>query len=248
MLNVRALLTDHGVQRGEMFADTAYVFDDNTRFELRKVRATFNTTHRREGRRDERAIAAGTTCAQQMLEGFGNVVIVTNDGRRLTSPHIKYMQAAERSLERHDLHARRAGPQRCAGIGFKADPQLTRMSDPPKARRAGQLHPAGPVRAARPRVVGAARCVGAARARRRRRSAAAPSGRCQFEFDNVPTSHAHAVQAAERPVQLVHRRRRRRALSRRRISSSSPTASSRTATRAASSSSATWTTASRGSS
>ena len=30
--------------RGELFADTAYVFDDQSRFELRKVRATFNTS------------------------------------------------------------------------------------------------------------------------------------------------------------------------------------------------------------
>ena len=43
MIGVRMLLTDRGVQRGELFADTAYVFDDQTRFELRKVRATFNT-------------------------------------------------------------------------------------------------------------------------------------------------------------------------------------------------------------
>jgi hypothetical protein len=44
MLGVRMLLTDRGVQRGELFADTGYVFDDQTRFELRKVRATFNTS------------------------------------------------------------------------------------------------------------------------------------------------------------------------------------------------------------
>src|SRR5258708_13531017 len=43
LFNTHSLLTDKGVQRGEMFADTVFVFDDNTRFELRKVRATFNT-------------------------------------------------------------------------------------------------------------------------------------------------------------------------------------------------------------
>src|SRR5213076_1085575 len=43
LLNVHTLLTVKGVQRGELFADTAYVFDENSRFELRKVRATFNT-------------------------------------------------------------------------------------------------------------------------------------------------------------------------------------------------------------
>ena len=43
LFNTHSLLTDKGVQRGEMFADTVFIFDDNTRFELRKVRVTFNT-------------------------------------------------------------------------------------------------------------------------------------------------------------------------------------------------------------
>src|SRR5215218_3414307 len=93
MLGVRMLLTDHGVQRGEMFADTAYVFEDQTRFELRKVRATFNTS---TGMRDGvmSADRGRYSTRDETLEGFGNVVIVTNEGRRLTSPHIKYVKNA----------------------------------------------------------------------------------------------------------------------------------------------------------
>src|SRR4051812_24311298 len=80
MFNVRALLTDKGVQRGEMFADTAYIFDDNTRFELRKVRTTFNTvTGTKDGVMS--ADRGRYNIRQQVLEGFGNVVIVTNDGK-----------------------------------------------------------------------------------------------------------------------------------------------------------------------
>ena len=126
MLDVRALLTDRGVQRGEMFADTAYVFDDQTRFELRKVRATFNTS---TGTKDGvmSADRGRYSTRDQTLEGFGNVVIVTNEGRRLTSPHIKFMQNANEVSSDTTFTLVEPG-RNVSGIGFRADPQLTRIS------------------------------------------------------------------------------------------------------------------------
>jgi LPS export ABC transporter protein LptC len=126
MLGVRALLVDQGVQRGEMFADTAYVFEDQTRFDLRNVRATFNTS---TGVKDGVMSAdRGRYSTRDLtLEGFGNVVIVTNEGRRLTSPHIKYVQAANEVSS--DTNFTLVEPGRTvSGIGFRADPQLTRIS------------------------------------------------------------------------------------------------------------------------
>jgi LPS export ABC transporter protein LptC len=126
MFDVRALLTDHGVQRGEMFADTAYVFDDQTRFELRNVRATFNTS---TGVKDGvmSADRGRYSLRDQVLEGFGNVVIVTTEGRRLTSPHIKYMQSVNQVSS--DTNFTLVEPGRSvSGIGFTADPQLNRIS------------------------------------------------------------------------------------------------------------------------
>jgi LPS export ABC transporter protein LptC len=126
MLGVRALLVDQGVQRGEMFADTAYVFEDQTRFDLRNVRATFNTSTGvkdgvMSGDRGRYSTRDGT------LEGFGNVVIVTNEGRRLTSPHIKYVQTANEVSS--DTNFTLVEPGRTvSGVGFRADPQLTRIS------------------------------------------------------------------------------------------------------------------------
>jgi LPS export ABC transporter protein LptC len=125
MFGVRALLVDQGVQRGEMFADTAYVFDDQTRFDLRNVRATFNTS---TGVKD--GVMSGDrgryNLRDQTLEGFGNVVIVTNEGRRLTSPHIKYVQTANEVSS--DTTFTLVEPDRSlSGIGFTADPQLTRV-------------------------------------------------------------------------------------------------------------------------
>jgi uncharacterized lipoprotein YajG len=92
MQNVRSLLTKDGVQRGELFADSAYVFDDNTRFELRAVRATFNTeTGVKDG--TMRADRGRYRVRELVLEGFCNVVIKTKEGCLLNSPHLKYNQS-----------------------------------------------------------------------------------------------------------------------------------------------------------
>src|SRR4051812_5073048 len=43
MYGVTFNLTDKGIQHGELHADTAYFFDENTRIELEKVHTTFFT-------------------------------------------------------------------------------------------------------------------------------------------------------------------------------------------------------------
>jgi LPS export ABC transporter protein LptC len=125
MSGVRMLLTDRGVQRGELFADSAYVFDDQTRFELRKVRATFNTS---TGTKDGVLTADRGLYNQReaKLEGFGNVVIVTTEGKRLTSPHMRYMQAQNEMSSDSAFTLVEPG-RSLSGVGFRADPQLTRV-------------------------------------------------------------------------------------------------------------------------
>jgi len=44
MFGARAILTDKGLMRAELFGDTAYFFDDNTRVEMRTVKTNFFTT------------------------------------------------------------------------------------------------------------------------------------------------------------------------------------------------------------
>jgi LPS export ABC transporter protein LptC len=127
MLNVRALLTDKGVQRGEMFADSAYIFDNSTRFELRKVRATFNTT---TGAKDGvlSADRGRYSTTQQILEGFGHAKVVTNSGRTLSSPHLRYNQAINEVSSDSAFTAVQADGSVISGIGFRADPQLNHVT------------------------------------------------------------------------------------------------------------------------
>ena len=125
MQNVRYVLTSGGVQSGELFADSAYIFDDNSRYVLKNVRTTFNTA---EGVKNGtmRADRGKYNLRQQVLEGFGNVVITTTDGRKLTSPYVKYNQALNEVSS--DTSFTMIEPGRTlTGIGFKTDPQLQHL-------------------------------------------------------------------------------------------------------------------------
>jgi LPS export ABC transporter protein LptC len=122
---VRTLLTGNGVQRGELIADTMYVYNDQTKFDFRNARVKFNT---------ELGAPNGTMRADRglydtrtsVLEGFGNVVVTTLDGKRLTSPHLKFNQLAN-EVSSDTSFVLKAGNRDQQGIGFTADPNLTRF-------------------------------------------------------------------------------------------------------------------------
>jgi LPS export ABC transporter protein LptC len=122
LFDVRSPITQSGVKRGEMLADTIYVFRDQTLFVMRRVRASFNT---------ETGAPNGTLRGDngtydfrtQVLEGFGNVVVTSTKGERLSSNHLKYNQALnEISSDSAYTLVRNNETQR--GIGFRSDPNL----------------------------------------------------------------------------------------------------------------------------
>ena len=122
---VRTLLSANGVQKGELQADTMFVYNDQTKFDFRNARVKFNTeTGAPNGTmRADRGIYDTRT---QVLEGFGNVVITTLDGRRLTSPHVKFNQLAN-EVSSDTSFVVKASNKIQTGIGFTADPNLTRV-------------------------------------------------------------------------------------------------------------------------
>ena len=124
--NVRTLLTGNGLQRGELQADTMYVYNDQTKFDFRNARVKFNTeTGAPNGTmRADRGIYDQRT---QTLEGFGNVVITTLDGKKLTSPHLKFNQVTN-EISSDTTFKMLAGNRTQSGVGFKTDPNLTRFA------------------------------------------------------------------------------------------------------------------------
>jgi len=115
----RFLLTTRGIQRGDLTADTAYILEDQTRFDLRRTNVVFTTeTGAPQGTMTgDRGIYSTRT---QILDGRGNVVVKLVDGRTLKSPHVMYNQMTHLiSSDTTYTISDTRGSQ--TGIGFTSD-------------------------------------------------------------------------------------------------------------------------------
>jgi LPS export ABC transporter protein LptC len=113
------LLTTRGIQRGDLTADTAYILEDQTRFDLRRTNVVFTTeTGAPQGTMTgDRGIYSTRT---QVLDGRGNVVVKLVDGRTLKSPHVMYNQMTHLiSSDTTYTISDTRGSQ--TGIGFTSD-------------------------------------------------------------------------------------------------------------------------------
>lgn len=125
MYGVRFKLTDAGVDRAQLYADTAYFFDDNTRIELENVNTTFFTTMgakdavltSRHGTNNTRT---GNMVARK------NVVVVSEDGRRLTTAELTY-NPQRNEISSDSAFVMTEPNRRLAGIGFRSDPNMNNI-------------------------------------------------------------------------------------------------------------------------
>jgi LPS export ABC transporter protein LptC len=122
LFDVRSAMTETGVKRGDMFADTIFVFRDQSYFVMRRIRANFNT---------ETGAPNGTLrgdrgtydLRSQTLEGYGNVVVTSTTGDRLNSNHLKYHQPSNQISSDSAYRLVRADKVQ-TGVGFTTDPNL----------------------------------------------------------------------------------------------------------------------------
>jgi LPS export ABC transporter protein LptC len=125
MFGISTLLTDRGVRNAELQADTAFFFDENTRIELRGVKLTFHT---RTGERNSVLTSREGTynTRQSRMEARGNVVVVSEDGRRLTSEQLRYDQVRNEISSDSAFVLTEPG-RRLEGIGFTSDPNMNNV-------------------------------------------------------------------------------------------------------------------------
>jgi|GEM_PF-197968 len=126
MFTARVRLTDAGVNRAEVHADTAYFFDDNTRIEMRGVLTVFFT--------DAGAKNAVLTSRQGTynsrtgnMEARIDAYVVAVDGRTLRSPILKFDQVRNELSSDTVFHATDSTGRVLDGIGFTSDPNMINL-------------------------------------------------------------------------------------------------------------------------
>jgi len=119
-------LSTNGIQRGDLTADTAYVLDDQTRFDLRKAHVNFTTElGAPQGTMDANRGVYNTRT--QILEGWGDVVVKLVDGRSLKSPHVTYNQVTHQ-ISSDTTYTLTRGTDSQTGIGFTSNQTFTKFT------------------------------------------------------------------------------------------------------------------------
>ena len=137
MFGARSVLTDRGLLRAELIADTAYFYDENTRIEMRQVHLTFFTqTGAKNAVLTSRAGTYNTRLGN--MEARGDVVVVAEDGRRLTTPQLRYAQARNEISSDSTFTLTEPG-RTLEGVGFTSDPNLNTVRCLKACRGAGAI-------------------------------------------------------------------------------------------------------------
>jgi LPS export ABC transporter protein LptC len=119
----RTLVTDGGLLRAEVFADTALFLDQNTRVSLRVTHGEFfGATGSKEATLT--AQRGNLDTRSNVLEAWGDVVITSVDGRVLKSPMVRYIQSQNQIMSDSEFVLTEPGEKEISGIGFRTDPSL----------------------------------------------------------------------------------------------------------------------------
>ncbi len=119
----RTLVTDAGLLRAEIFADTTLFLEQNARISMRNVKGDFFNA---QGSKDAAMTArrANYDSRNGMLEAWGNVIVTSVDGRILKSPMLRYNQTQNQILSDSAFVLTEPDGKEVRGIGFRADPNL----------------------------------------------------------------------------------------------------------------------------
>jgi LPS export ABC transporter protein LptC len=122
MYGASFVLTDKGLSRAQMQGDTLYFFDDNSRIESENPHMTFFTaTGAKDAVLTSRHGTSNTRTNNMVARG--NVVVVSEDGRRLTTEELIYNQQ-KNEISSDSAFVLTEPDRRLEGIGFRSDPNM----------------------------------------------------------------------------------------------------------------------------
>jgi LPS export ABC transporter protein LptC len=119
----RTLVTDGGLLRAEIFADTTMFLDQNARLVMRVVHGDFFSA---QGSKDATMTAerAQYDTRNERLEAYGNVIVTAVDGRVLKSPMLRFDSRLNQISSDSTFSLLEPDGKEVRGVGFDADPNL----------------------------------------------------------------------------------------------------------------------------
>ncbi|HTA72682.1 MAG TPA: LPS export ABC transporter periplasmic protein LptC, partial [Gemmatimonadaceae bacterium] len=126
VFGARSKMTDGGVSKSDLYSDTAYFFDDNTRIEMRgHVMVTFFTD---VGAKNAVLTSKEGTYNNRTgnMEARGNVIVNTVDGRHLTTSVLRFNQTRN-EISSDSAFVTTDSSRRLTGIGFTSDPNMNNI-------------------------------------------------------------------------------------------------------------------------
>ena len=126
LLGMQTRLVQAGVLRANIEADSAFLFDNSRRIEMYTVRTVFYTS---TGVNDGVMTARRTTYDTRMdsLQAFGDVKVVSVDGRVLTTPYLRYNKMLN-EISSDSAFTLTEADRTVSGIGFKSDPGMNSIT------------------------------------------------------------------------------------------------------------------------
>jgi LPS export ABC transporter protein LptC len=122
MFGISTFITDKGLLRAQLQADTGYFFDGNSRIEVRNEKTTFFTT---QGAQSAVLTSKEGTymTARSTMDARKNVVVLTTDGKRLTTEQLHYNQGTN-EISSDSAFVMTEPTRELRGVGFVSDPNL----------------------------------------------------------------------------------------------------------------------------
>ena len=124
-IGVTFTLTDGGVRRALIKSDTLLTYDANTRNDLRKVHVNFFSL---AGEEDAVLTARAGSHSTRLgtMEARGDVVVLSKDGDRLESQHLKY-DPSRNEISSDSAFTLTQGQRVTRGVGFVSNPDMSNM-------------------------------------------------------------------------------------------------------------------------
>lgn len=119
----RTLVTDAGLLRAEIFADTTMFLEHNARIVMRVVHGDFFNA---QGSKDATMTAqrAQYDTRNLQLEAWGNVIVTAVDGRVLKSAMLRFNSQQNQISSDSAFTLLEPDGKEVRGVGFEADPNL----------------------------------------------------------------------------------------------------------------------------